>query len=118
VVTALLSHALEQGLIDGAVVARWNPKAPTQGMPFIARTQADLLSAVGSKYTPVPMGQSLSTIVKAEGRYAVVGLPCQIAAFRSAALRLESVRERIRFYIGLFCDTLVKEEGLDFWFYT
>ena len=51
-VSALLIHALEEGVITGALVTRMNPEKPLEPQPFIARTRKEILSAAGSKYCP------------------------------------------------------------------
>lgn len=102
-VSALLIFALDEGLIDGALVTRMRRDNPLQPEPFIARTRDEILSAAGSKYCPVAAGAALHEILRVEGRYAVVGLPCHIQGLRKAEEHLPSLRERIRYRIGLAC---------------
>jgi coenzyme F420 hydrogenase subunit beta len=102
-VSALLAFALEEGLIDGALVTRMNRDNPRRPEPFIARTRDEILSAAGSKYCPVAAGAALDEILRVEGRYAVVGLPCHIQGLRKAEGHLPSLRERIRYRISLPC---------------
>ena len=105
VVSALLIFALEKGLIDGALVTRMNPEKPLEPQPFIARTRAEILSASGSKYCPVPANIALEEILKAkEGeKFAVVGLPCHMHGLRKAELVNKKLRERVALRVGLFC---------------
>ncbi|HEC39686.1 MAG TPA: hypothetical protein ENI29_15715, partial [bacterium] len=76
--STILIHALETGLIDGALLTGmdedWKPK------PIIATTKEEILSAGGSRYTMAP-----SLLVYSEAIYkhkleklAFVGMPCQI----------------------------------------
>ncbi|MGE5293194.1 MAG: Coenzyme F420 hydrogenase/dehydrogenase, beta subunit C-terminal domain [Solirubrobacterales bacterium] len=102
-VSALLVFALEERLIDGALVTRMRRDNPFRPESFIARTKEEILSAAGSKYCPVAAGTALNEILQREGRYAVVGLPCHIQGLRKAEHRLPALRERIRYRIGIPC---------------
>lgn len=103
VVSALLVFALERGLIDGALVTRMRRDKPLRPEPFIARTKDDILSAVGSKYCPVPADVAVKEILQEPGRYAVVGLPCHIQGLRKAEQHLKELRERVRYRISIAC---------------
>ena len=102
-VTALLIHALETGMIDGAIVTRMKGDSPLEAEPFIARTRDEILEASRSKYCPVPVNKILREVIANDGRYAVVGLPCHIQAIRLAQELDDRVRSRIRLCLGLAC---------------
>jgi coenzyme F420 hydrogenase subunit beta len=102
-VSSLLVFALEEGLIDGALVTRMRGDDPFRPEPFIARNKDEILSAAGSKYCPVAAGTALNEILETEGRYAVVGLPCHIQGLRKAERQLPRLRERIRYRISIPC---------------
>jgi coenzyme F420 hydrogenase subunit beta len=102
-VTGLLVFALEQGLIDGALVTRMRPDKPLIPEPFIAKTRQEVLSAAGSKYCPVPAGAALKTILESRGRFAVVGLPCHIQGIRKAEQEIMELQDRIRYRISIAC---------------
>ncbi len=102
-VTALLIFALEEGIIDGALVTGMKKERPLEPEPFIARTREEVVSAAGSKYCPVPANTALKEILEKEGRYAVVGLPCHLHGIRKAEMIDEKLRERIALHLGLFC---------------
>ena len=104
-ITALLIFALEEGLIDGALVTRMKKDKPLEPEPFIARTREEIIEARGSKYCPVPANVALKEILEAdEGeRFAVVGLPCHIQGVRKAEQVNTKLREKIVLHLGLFC---------------
>lgn len=102
-VTALLLFALEEGLIDAALVTRMQREDPLRPEAFIARTKAQIISAAGSKYCPVAADVALKEILQSDGRYAVVGLPCHIQALRKAERCVETLRQRIRYRISIAC---------------
>jgi len=105
VVSSLLIHALETGLIDGVLLTdrddNWYPK------PVIARTKNEILACSGSKYTIAP---TLSTYKDAISEFklkklAFVGMPCQIQAVRKFQLLSPLSEEygKFKLIIGLFC---------------
>ncbi len=103
-VTALLVYALERGLIDGALVTRMRADKPLEPEPFIARTKEEILSAAGSKYCPVAADVALKEILRSQGRFAVVGLPCHIQALCKAEQHIQPLQGRVRYRISLACN--------------
>jgi coenzyme F420 hydrogenase subunit beta len=103
VVTALLLFALEKGIIDGALVIKMSEENPLEPQPFIARTKEEIISACKSKYCPVPANIALREILKEDGRFAVVGLPCHIHGVRKAELANKKLKEKIVLHVGIFC---------------
>ena len=121
-VTALLIFALENKLIDGALVVRMQKTTPLMPEVVIARTREDILSSQGSKYCPVPVDIGLRQIMRDGGKYAVVGLPCHIEGIRKAEMKDPEMRTKIVLHLGIFCshsvsfsgtETLLNEEGID-----
>jgi len=102
VVTALLTYALEQGLIEGAIVTKMEAGNPPKAKAFVATTIDEICSAAGSKYCPVSIGECLRTL-KDGKKYAVVGLPCQIYGVRKLAEFNTKIRNSISLYLGLLC---------------
>jgi coenzyme F420 hydrogenase subunit beta len=102
VVTALLAYALEQRLIDGAIVTRMEAGNPPIPKVFVASTIGEILSALGSKYCPVSFAECLNTLKRGK-RYAVVGLPCHIYGIRKLVELNPRIRNSIPFYFGILC---------------
>jgi len=103
-VNSLLTFALEENLIDGALVTRMVGDNPPGPEAFIARTRDGILSPVGSMSEPVAAADSaLGEILRTDGRYAVVGLPCHIQGLRKAERHIAGLSERIRYRIGMPC---------------
>jgi len=103
IVTALLVFALEQKLIDGALVTRMRKDKPLEPEPFVARTEEEILSASKSKYCPVPANIALREILKHDGKFAVVGLPCHIQGIRKAEQVDKRLKNNIVLHLGIFC---------------
>ncbi len=104
-ITQILISALESGIIDGALVTRMKRDTPLIPEPFIARTNEEIISAIGSKYCPVPVNIMLKEIINSKGdeKFAVVGLPCHIIGIRKAEILIPKIRERIVLHLGIFC---------------
>lgn len=115
-VTQILIYALENKLIDGALLTRMKKDNPLEPEPFIARTTEEICDARGSKYCPVPANIALKEILDSPEceKYAVVGLPCQIHGIRKAELINENLKKRIVLHLGLFCGAPMNFNGTDF----
>ena len=104
-VSALLIHALEQGLIKAAILTGSDEKGPT---PCIASNREEILGCATSKFTAAPTLAALNQAV-AEKRdsLGVVGTPCQmtaVAKWRMNPLGREDFEDRVSLTIGLFCN--------------
>lgn len=113
-ISQLLIFALEKGIIDGALVTRMKKNQPLEPEPFIARTKEEVFSAIGSKYCPVPTNILLKEILKKDGKFAVVGLPCHIRAIRKAEMMNPKLREKIVLHFGLFCSGVKSFFGTEY----
>ncbi|MGD6934468.1 MAG: Coenzyme F420 hydrogenase/dehydrogenase, beta subunit C-terminal domain [Candidatus Bathyarchaeia archaeon] len=103
IVSQLLISALEDGLVDGALITRMDKNKPLKPEPFIACTRQEILDAAKSKYCPVPVNIALKKILSTDGKFAYVGLPCHIHGLRKAQKINEKLRRRIVLTIGVFC---------------
>jgi len=110
-VTGLLAYLLETKQIDGAVVIGSDSDTLWKGRAFVARNKDDLLAAMKSKYAICPTNSALAEVRKTPGKYALVGLPCQIHGYRKAAALDPRIAERIVLSIGLFCHAAIEHEA-------
>lgn len=111
VITGLLLHMLETGQIDGALVVVSDEKVLWRGKAVMARTREEVLASVKSKYAVVPVNELLDEVRRTKGRYALVGLPCQIHGFLKAASFGTRLKERVVLTIGLYCHAAVEHEA-------
>jgi coenzyme F420 hydrogenase subunit beta len=104
-ITALLIYALEEKIIDGALVTRMNKGRPLEPEPFIARSRQEILEASRSKYCPVPANIVIKKILEAKSgeKFAVVGLPCHIQGIRKAEQLNGTLKDRIVLHLGIIC---------------
>ena len=113
--TALLTAALEEELVDCALVMgvdRWTQKAT----PRVVYDSRDLVKCAGSKYTSNAV---LEVIKDPKVRnIALVGTPCTVQAVgllrNSSNEYAVNLAQKVRFLIGLFCfeafdDSLISE---------
>ena len=105
-ITQLLIFALEEGIINGALVTRMKKDKPLEPEPFIARTKEEFIEASKSKYCPVPANVALKEILNSrEGeKFAVVGLPCHIHGIRKAEQINKKLKEKIVLHFGIICN--------------
>lgn len=112
-VSAILLHLLETKQIDGAVVIAADPETLWKGKPIIARTPQEIMAAARSKYAISPTNAVFQEIREIEGRYALVGLPCQIHGFTKAAELDSKLKDRVVLTIGLFCHAAIEHEAFE-----
>jgi coenzyme F420 hydrogenase subunit beta len=125
IVTQLFAFALDEGIIDGAIVAvtkEFYKKYPTKCMatftddsdeawrpiPAIVTTKAELLESRGTKYNLSPNVSMIKEATRSFGldKVGIVGTPCQMQAIRKGQLYpigLRDVGDKIALALGIFC---------------
>jgi coenzyme F420 hydrogenase subunit beta len=116
VVTALLTHLMEAGRIDGAIVSQ--PAGAFIRKPCLAVTQDEIIGAAGFNFNTsqgvASYGDTYSTYSpsvhglgplarKGLHRVAFVGTPCQIKALRKMQVMGIVPSDAIQYCLGLFC---------------
>ena len=90
VVSALLVALLENGVIDGAVVAREDPRNTWKGVPHVAVTPEEVRSCGGSFYNQTLALGHLDLAgydLPPSPRLALVGTPCEVQGLRAMQSR-------------------------------
>jgi coenzyme F420 hydrogenase subunit beta len=103
-VTALLVFALKKRIIDGTLVTRMSDTSPLDPEVFIAKTENEIISASRSKYCPVPANIALKHVLRSNGKFATVGLPCHIEGIRKAEIINRELAKKIVLHLGLICN--------------
>ncbi|MBS7633142.1 Coenzyme F420 hydrogenase/dehydrogenase, beta subunit C-terminal domain [Candidatus Bathyarchaeota archaeon] len=114
IASQLLISALEKGIITGAVAVKMKSINPLETEAFIARTRKQVLDASKSKYCPVTLSEALRQILREDGKFAVVGLPCHIHGIRKAEQVCKPLKDRIVLHVGLMCSHAVSYIGTEF----
>lgn len=107
IVTALLSFALENNIIDGTIVAAEGDE-PWKPEPLVATTKKEILQGAGTKYTMCPNVALLKEATREYGleKIGTIGTPCQVMGIRklqSYPMGFRSVSEKIALVLGIYC---------------
>ena len=107
IVSALFCYALDEKIIDGAVVAGpgedfWKPQ------PMVAMSSDEILAAAGTKYTFSPNVWMLKEAVRQYGleKVGTVAIPCQsmgIRKMQSYPFGVRFLADKIALLTGIFC---------------
>ncbi len=111
IITSLLIYALDEGIIDGALVTKMDEKNPLQAISFIAKSKNDIIKSANSKYCPVHTNSGLKELEDLDGKYAVVGLPCHIHGLRKIERLNKQISNKISLRLGLFCVRTISING-------
>lgn len=114
IVSQILISLFEQGHIDGAVVVGYSKANPLQPEAKLARCREDVLNCTQSKYSLFPVSHIYKNIINEPGRYAVVGLPCQIHSLYRWQEINQKLNERVVLIIGLFCHMNLEFDAVKF----
>lgn len=112
-VTTLLVFALEEGIIDGALVTKMRRDRPLETEAIIAQSKEEIVSGSKSKYCPVSFDIAIKEITRRHGKFAVVGLPCHIQGIRKAEMIDSKLRTKIVLHLGLFCSHTTSFSGTE-----
>lgn len=105
IASALLIYALEQGLIDQALVGEWDADVPWHTRPLAASSREDVLRAAKTKSQVVFTNALIGEALQKGGKVATVGVGCHIEAVRKLQVKYPSHRlsKSVAFTLGLFC---------------
>jgi coenzyme F420 hydrogenase subunit beta len=115
IVTTLFAYALEEGIIDGAIVAAPSQSKPWRGHwdvwraePRVVTNRQELLASQKTGYNICPQVTLVKDAVRMHGldKVGVVGVPCQIQGFRKAQLypiAMRDVPDKLALVLGIFC---------------
>ena len=117
VVTSMLLYALEEGLIDSAVVTVKSADEPWKPVPIVAQTREDILRSAGSIYVhSLTMETLMSAIKRGSRSIGFVGPSCNIDAvhkMQNSPYGLLHMFMRANILkMGLFCMDTFNYEGL------
>jgi coenzyme F420 hydrogenase subunit beta len=111
-ISALLDHALANGLVDAVVQTRADDAEPVGNMTVISTTPAQVEAAAGSRYAPSAPLQSVDDLLAdSTRRYAFVGKPCDVSALRQLGTLDPRVAERFPVMLAFFCGGMPSRAG-------
>ena len=109
VVSALVTQAFRDGLIDAAVLT-----VSAHGLPetVVATDEAQVRAAAGSKFAVAPTVRLVNEVMKlGSRRLGIVALPCQATALRKMSVLGGAETPTIVFVVGLFCTWALGQAG-------
>jgi len=112
-VSALMTFALKQGLIDAAVLTDRKGLVPN---PKLVTDPDDVITCAGSKFMASPTLAALNQgVKKGYRRMGIVGTPCQclsVSQMRTNPLNKDDFVDPVEFLVGIFCTWAVDTRGL------
>ena len=112
-VTTLLSLAMDEGLIDAAILTKTNADK-TPGA-FLAKNTEEILQSAGSNYMACPVLETYNKLPEDnKDKLAMVTVPCQ--AIAATKMKIEQPQHRsstdnIKLVIGLFCTWALAQDN-------
>ena len=103
VISALLIHLLETGVVDSIWHTVADPADPFGNTVQRSKTRREILAAAGSRYAPSSPLTHLERCLEREGRFAFVGKPCDVATLRRMGERDRRIGEKIPVMISFMC---------------
>jgi len=112
IATALLSWMLKNKKVEYVICADFSSEFPLNAGVRIVDDEEEVKRARGSKYLPVPIAEAIQFILNNKKKFAIVGLPCHLQAFRNAEKLNKNIKKRVSLYLGLFCQNILNYKGL------
>ena len=111
VVTQLLIGMVKEGVVDAALTVGYDPDDPVTPVPKICRTEEELRATAGSKYCVIPQTKVIRQVKTLEGKFAFVGVGCQIEGLRKLENIYKPLARREIVTIGLACHGTLEKEA-------
>lgn len=114
IATWTLEQLFRDSEIDAAICVGHSPKTDRLFEPVLVSSSAELSSCSSSRYYPIEFSSVLQHVLRNEGKYAIIALPCAVTGIRKAQRAAPVLRERIRYVFGLACGHGVSKHFTDF----
>jgi len=99
----MLVWLLDTDQVDAVVQIAAHGDAPMANKIVLSQTHADVLQAAASRYAPSSPLSVVSRLLEAEGRYAFVGKPCDVAGLGLRAELDPRITQRFPVMLSFFC---------------
>jgi coenzyme F420 hydrogenase subunit beta len=103
VITAIATYCVEVLGMHGVLHSAQDPDDPIRNRTRLSRTEAELLRATGSRYSPASVCDGLSLVEKAPTPCVIIGKPAEIAAVRNACRMRPGLEEKVGVALSFFC---------------
>lgn len=109
VVAQMLIGMVKEGIVDAVLTVGYEPYDPSTPVPKICHTEAEIRAIAGSKYCVVPPTMVRRRVKKLEGKFAFVGVGCQIEGLRKLEEIYKPLARRETIAIGIACHGTLEE---------
>lgn len=113
VLSQVLVHLLDAGVVDAVIVNTADPARPTANVTVIATDRAGVLAAAGSRYAPSAPLADLGARLLPGKRHAFVGKPCDAAALRAMVADDPALAAAVPVILSFFCAGVPALGGAD-----
>ncbi|WP_252258981.1 Coenzyme F420 hydrogenase/dehydrogenase, beta subunit C-terminal domain [Erythrobacter aurantius] len=119
--SAILAQLLTTGAVDYVVQTSVSPESPVRNALKISTGRDDVFHSAGSRYAPSSPLEDIGKRLDADGRFAFVGKPCDVAGLRQLARHDPRVNEKVPYMLAFMCagvpsyrgtSALLKEMGV------
>lgn len=111
VISGLAEWLVSSGEVDGVIATYYDPEFPIGTVSTLVADPAEAALSAGSKYAPAAPLAALSHLRRAEGRYAVIGKPCDIATLRRAISAGDPIGEKVAILLSFYCAGTPSDRG-------
>ena len=101
--TALALYCLEELGHHGVLHTGENPDDPLRNKTRMSHTRDDLMTTLGSRYSPAAVCEGLGQVEAAPAPCAVIGKPAEIAGTRNAMNAVPALAEKVGVTMSFFC---------------
>lgn len=109
--SALALYCVEKERMSGVLHTAADDVNPLLNKTVFSRTRADILSRMGSRYSPSSPCSALKLIESAPESCAFIGKPCDVTAIRKAMSLRHSLDKKVGMIIGIFCAGTPSTQG-------
>lgn len=101
--TWVLSNLLKENLVDYVIQVRPSNDSERLFEYAISNSVEEVFEGAKTKYYPVEYSNVIRKMKSRPGRYAIIGLPSYIMEIRLLAENDPTVKERLKYAVGLIC---------------
>jgi coenzyme F420-reducing hydrogenase beta subunit len=102
----MASRLLATDKVDAVIHVKESSDGNVMYSYQVSRSVQEIQNGAKSKYYPIELSEVLDYVKNHDERFVVIGIPCFIKALRLLEKEDESIRNRIKYHIGLVCGHL------------
>ena len=111
VISGILLALLEENLVDHVIQVGASTENPLRNATYVHDTRAEILQSAGSRYAPSAPLAGLRSRLGDGKRYALVGKPCDVAAWRGFLNDRPEFRAQFPYLLSFMCAGVPSEKG-------